>query len=86
VALVIEETVMGSLSVRRPDKETLEHLRVRTAEHGVSMEEEARRILADAVAAPRRLGDMAVSLFGAACGEELELSARPPNEPMAFRQ
>ena len=77
---------MGSLSVRRLDKETLERLRVRAAEHGVSMEEEARRILAEAVAAPRHLGDMAVSLFGAACGVELESSARAPHEPMAFGQ
>lgn len=72
---------MGNLSVRRLDQETLERLRVRAAEHGVSMEEEARRILSEAVAAPRRLGDMAVSLFGASHGVELELSPRMPHEP-----
>ncbi len=77
---------MGSLIVRRLDKETLDRLGVRTAEHGLSMEEDARRIVADAVAAPRQLGDMAVSLFGAACGVEPEPSARPPHEPIAFRQ
>lgn len=75
---------MGSLSVRRLDKETLERLRVRAAEHGVSMEEEARRILAEAVAAPRNLGDIAVSLFGPAFGVELEPSSRAPHEPIAF--
>lgn len=77
---------MGSLSVRRLDKQTLERLRVRAAEHGVSMEEEARRILAEAVAAPRHLGDLALSLFGPAAGVELAPSARAPHEPMAFDQ
>jgi antitoxin FitA len=77
---------MGSLSVRRLDKETLERLRVRAAEHGVSMEEEARRILAEAVAAPRDLGNMAVSLSGADCGVELEPTPRAPHELMAFGQ
>ena len=66
---------MGSLSVRRLDKETLERLRVRAAEDGVSMEEEARRILAEAVSAPRQLGDLAVALFGAAHGVELDVTA-----------
>jgi len=77
---------MGNLSVRRLDKETLERLRLRAAEHGVSMEEEARRILAEAVATPRQLGDMAVSLFGAAGGVEPEPLARQPHEPMTFGQ
>lgn len=75
---------MGSLSVRRLDKDTLERLRVRAAEHGVSMEEEARRILAEAVAAPRQLGDLAVSLFGAAHGAELVLSPRQPHPPITL--
>jgi antitoxin FitA len=73
---------MGSLSVRRLDQETLERLRVRAAEHGVSMEEEARRILSEAVAAPRRLGDMAVSLFGASCGVDLEPHRPVPHSPV----
>ena len=73
---------MGNLSVRRLDQQTLEGLRVRAAEHGVSMEEEARRILAEAVAAPRRLGDMAVSLFGPSFGVELESSPRVPHTPL----
>ena len=40
---------MPSLSVRRLDEDTLSRLRIRAAQHGVSMEEEARRILKDAV-------------------------------------
>ena len=72
---------MGNLSVRRLDEKTLEQLRLRAAEHGVSMEEEARRIIAAAVAAPRRLGDLAVSVFGSAHGVDLELPPRQPHEP-----
>lgn len=73
---------MASLSVRRIEKGVFERLRVRAAEHGVSMEEEVRRIIRRAVAAPERLGDLAVSLFGRSHGAELELPARPPHEPV----
>lgn len=75
---------MGSLSVRRLDKETLERLRIRAAEHGVSMEEEARRILAEAVAAPKRLGDLAVQLFGSDFGVDLAIAERNPHDPVAI--
>ena len=46
---------MASLSVRKIDDETLVQLRVRVARHAVSMEEEARRILKQAVAAALKL-------------------------------
>jgi plasmid stability protein len=75
---------MGNLSVRRLDKDTLERLRVRAAEPGVSMEEEARRILAEAVAAPRQLGDLAVSLFGATHGADLTMPPRQPHPPITL--
>jgi plasmid stability protein len=78
--------MVGNLTVRRLDKETLERLRLRAAEHGVSMEEEARRILAEAVSTPRQLGDMAVSLFGAVGGVELESPEKQAHEhPSPFR-
>lgn len=54
---------MPSHSVRRLDHETYEQLRVRAERGGVSMEEEARRILKRALAAPDRLGDLATELF-----------------------
>jgi plasmid stability protein len=72
---------MGSLSVRKLDDATLARLRIRAAAHGVSMEEEARRILRDAVRAPERLGDLALELFGPETGVDLELPDRPPNDP-----
>ena len=73
---------MASLSVRRIDDEIYEKLRERAARHGVSMEEEVRRILLATVSAPERLGDLAVSFFGSD-GVELELPGRDPHEPPA---
>ena len=73
---------MGNLSVRKLDDETLSRLRIRAAQHGVSMEEEARRILKDAVSAPERLGDLAVQIFGPKHGVDLQLLARTPHEPL----
>ena len=76
---------MASLSVRKIDDETVAHLRARAARHGVSMEEEVRRILRQAVAAPELLGDLALRVFGPAYGgAELELPEREVHEPMEF--
>ena len=50
--------------------------------HGVSMEEEVRRILTEAVSAPERLGDLAVRMFGPTHGVDLELPDRGPHEPV----
>lgn len=46
------------------------------------MEEEVRRIIRRAVAAPERLGDLALRCFGPAYGVELELPPREPHEPL----
>lgn len=73
---------MASLSVRKLDEDTLSRLRVRAAKHGVSMEEEARRILKEAVTAPDRLGDLAVRIFGPSHGVNLELPERTAHEPL----
>ncbi len=73
---------MASLSVRKLDDETLSRLRIRAAKHGVSMEEEARPVIKDAVSAPDRLGDRALRIFGAKHGVDLELSERTPHEPL----
>lgn len=73
---------MASLSVRRIDKEIYERLRNRAAQHGVSMEEEVRRILQHAVAAPENLGQLALECFGPAHGVNLELPSRESHEPL----
>ena len=73
---------MASLSVRRIDEETYGRLRVRAAENGVSMEEEVRRILQRAVAAPDRLGDLALEYFGSEHGVDLEIAPRQPHQAL----
>lgn len=75
---------MASLSIRKLDDETYDRLQKRAARYGVSMEEEARRILRRAVKAPERLGDFLVGLFGPSQGVELELPAQSPHEPIDF--
>lgn len=74
---------MAGLSVRRIDEEVYERLRTRAHHHGVSMEEEVRRILRAAVSAPDRLGDLALSTFGEH-GVELEIPRREVQEPAQF--
>lgn len=73
---------MASLSVRKIDDEVYERLKAQAAEHGVSTEEEVRRILRRAVSAPERLGELAVRLFGPDHGADLEPQPRTPHEPL----
>ena len=73
---------MANLSVRKLDDNTYERLRIRASQHGVSMEEEARRILKRAMAAPERIGDLFLKYFGPTNGVELELPPREPHEPI----
>lgn len=78
---------MASLSVRKLDDDTLKRLRIRAAQHGVSMEEEVRQILKRAVATPECLGDLAVRLFSPAYGgEELKLPEREIHDPTVFSE
>ena len=74
---------MPDISVRRIDPEIYEKLRSRARRHGVSMEEEVRRILGSAVRAPERLGDLATTLFGEN-GIDLNLPQREIHEPVDF--
>lgn len=77
---------MANLSIRKLSDETLLRLRTRAASRGVSMEEEARRILSEAVAAPERLGDLAVQTFGPTHGVDLEAFEHHPHEPLDLTQ
>ena len=74
---------MASITIRNLDDDVKTRLRVRASANGRSMEEEARRILAEAVdreTAPREgLGTAIHKLFKPFGGVELEL---PPREPM----
>jgi len=72
---------MAGSSVRKLDDETLSRLRIRATKHGVSMEEEARRIIKAAVSAPDWLGDLALRIFGPEHGVDLQLPEKAPHEP-----
>lgn len=84
------DTPMANLTIRRIDPAVKERLRVRAAQHGRSMEEEARRILSDAcspVEVPKSLGELALALFGPEGGVELDLPTRQPlREPPDFSE
>ena len=73
---------MASLSIRKLDEETYDRLRARATRHGISMEEEVRQILKQAVAPPERLGDLFLKVFGPERGADLEIPSREPHEPM----
>ena len=85
-----ESIPMSSITIRNLDPAVKERLRVRAAEHGHSMEAEARRILQEALKAQsRRHGrsfyDRIHDRFAALGGVELELPAREPGrEPPRF--
>lgn len=76
---------MASLTIRNVDDTTKTALRVRAAQHGVSMEEEARRILRDALvrpSSPGGLGQRLTQRFGAVASEDFTLPERhPPRVP-----
>ena len=72
---------MASLTIRNLDESLKQRLRVRAAEQGRSMEEEARVLLRDALGAsrgvpPPHLVDIAQSLFGSRHGVDLPLPKR----------
>ena len=70
---------MATLVIRDLDDEVKARLRVQAAEHGRSMEAEARAILAAAVRGrrpPRRLGSHIRAQFADLGGVELDVPAR----------
>lgn len=70
---------MTSLIIRHVDDTTRQRLRVQAARHGVSMEEEARRILNEALRpteAPSRLGTRLLDRFARLATEELVIPQR----------
>jgi plasmid stability protein len=78
---------MASITIRNLDHTVRAQLRVRAAQHGRSMEEEARQILRKALCTQEsraNLADLAEALFG---GEGLALEPHPPvqtREPPDF--
>lgn len=81
---------MSSITIRNLNPAIKERLRVRAAEHGHSMEAEARRILQTTLArsaqsAGRNLYERIQDRFGPLGGVDLELPPREPTrEPPRF--
>ena len=76
---------MASITIRNLDDDVKRRLRVRAAEHGRSMEEEARDILRQVVgqpSAPKNLGDAILARFSAVGGIDLPHAKRGPMRPM----
>jgi len=73
---------MASITIRRLDEGTKVRLRVRAAQNGRSMEEEARNLLRAALAeggvTQGNLADAISARFKRVGGIELRLPARPP--------
>lgn len=75
------------MTIRNVDDAIKQSLRIRAAQHGVSMEEEARRILRDAlvrVSQPQPLGQRLKQRFAEVADADFELPSRqisrtPPN-------
>lgn len=73
---------MASITIRNLDDEVKRRLRVRAAEHGRSMEEEAREILRQVVGQEKPARNLAAAIRARVAplgGVELDL---PPREPM----
>ena len=79
---------MASITIRNLDDDVKTRLRVRAADNGRSMEEEARLILRDVVGrkpSSRNLTSIICSHFGPTNGVDLELPPREPGrEPPSF--
>ncbi len=75
---------MASITIRNLDDDVKRRLRVRAAEHGRSMEEEARDILRQVVGQPsvsRDLGQTIHARFAALGGVDLPSLHRSPMRP-----
>jgi len=78
--------MMANLSIRQLDEHAYELLRIRAAKHGVSMEEEIRQIIYQAVSAPEQISKIFKKYFGKENGVNLELHPRKPHKPMDFKE
>ncbi len=81
---------MASITIRNLDDTVKRRLRVRAAEHGRSMEEEAREILRQVVGEGKPAHNLAAAIRARVAplgGADLELPSREPmREPPAFDQ
>lgn len=75
---------MANLSIRKLDDKVYEELRVRALKHGISLEQEVRQILIQAVT-PLKISKVFKKHFGPKNGIELKLETRnKPHNPLEF--
>jgi antitoxin FitA len=89
ISLIAYGGIMASITIRNLDEKLKQHLRMRAAQHGRSMEEEARVILrlalAEERAAPQDLGLAIRRRFAPLGGADLPSAPREPTrEPPSF--
>ncbi len=78
---------MASLNVRKLDDEIYEQLRMRATRHGVSMEEETRQIITQAMTTSEKISDVFIRHFGKKNGVNLDaIVKRQPHNPMDFSE
>ncbi|MBV8802319.1 MAG: hypothetical protein JO131_05025 [Gammaproteobacteria bacterium] len=77
---------MPNLSVRKLDKNMYKQLRIRAANHGVSMEEEVRQIIYSALTASENITTVFQKHFGQENGIDLDISDRSSHDPMDFNK
>jgi len=81
---------MASITIRNLEDDVKRRLRIRAAEHGRSMEEEAREILRQVVGQERPAHNLAAAIRARIAplgGVELDLPPREPmRQPPAFDQ
>ena len=70
---------MAALTIRNLDESIKSAIRVRAAQHGISMEEEARRLLREAVSrssSPTPMGQRLLARFGETATEDFSVPER----------
>lgn len=75
---------MASLSVRKLDDAVYKQLQLMAASNGVSMEEEVRGIILQAVFPSKKISVIFKEHFGEKNGVDLMLPKRESHEPMDF--
>jgi plasmid stability protein len=84
----LNEDIMASITIRNLEDDLKRRLRIRAAEHGRSMEEEAREILRHVVTEPATPRNLAASIRARVAplgGVEIDLPAREAmREPPRF--
>lgn len=75
---------LASISVRKIDDNILKKIKLQAVHHGVSMEEEVRYILTEAVKSNEKLSHAVTKIFSSCNNKPLIIPKREINEPIEF--